>query len=230
MYYTSTLYTTVYYRCTYCTTVYNWTTYCITVYYWITYCITIYYRCIYGTTVYYKSTYYITVYYRSTYGTNVYYKSTYGTTVYYINSFISLFKSRLCDCAYKSLHDDIHSSSKGKLYYLFKNDINTASYLTMDISFVQKKMLSHFWCSCHELMIEKGRHLNIDRDYRFCRYCLTDNIRKDLFLQKWTRQLIKEIMSDISFNAVTTVATFLIKTFELRDNVHNIINNVLFVY
>ena len=86
-------------------------------------------------------------------------------------------------------------------------------------------------------------------DWKKNRYCLTkniycvedeihflvicplyDNIRKYRFLQKWTRQppsqqLFIEIMSDISFNAVTTVAKFLIKAFELRDNVQDWVYN-----
>jgi len=33
-----------------------------------------------------------------------------------------------------------------------------------------------FRCSSHDLMIEKGRHLNIERNYRCCRYCLSRNV------------------------------------------------------
>ena len=41
---------------------------------------------------------------------------------------------------------------------------------------MHKKALANFRTSGHTLEVEKGRHYGIDRDFRFCRYCLTNHI------------------------------------------------------
>ena len=54
--------------------------------------------------------------------------------------------------------------------------IHCEPYLNINLSFVLRKTLSSFRCSAHDLMIEKGRHLSIDRHLRFCPLCVKNNI------------------------------------------------------
>lgn len=49
-------------------------------------------------------------------------------------------------------------------------------YLFIDLNFLCRKTLANFRCSSHNLLIEKGRHQNIEREYRFCPFCLERNI------------------------------------------------------
>ena len=62
--------------------------------------------------------------------------------------------------------------SKGEHYKHFKSLLEVEKYLSIDLDFKFKKVLSNFRCSSHDLMIEKGRHNSIDRMYRFCPICL----------------------------------------------------------
>jgi hypothetical protein len=39
-----------------------------------------------------------------------------------------------------------------------------------------KRALANFRFSGHDLKIETGRHLNIDREFRFCSFCLKRNV------------------------------------------------------
>ena len=91
-------------------------------------------------------------------------------------NFINIFKQRLKDCAIQKLRTQIETSPKSLHYRHFKSALNPERYLSMNIAYSYKKALSNFRCSGHCLMIEKGRHVNIDRDYRFCPLCLRQNI------------------------------------------------------
>ena len=97
--------------------------------------------------------------------------------------------------------DNIGTSSKASSHKLFKNNIR---YLSVPLTFILKKTLSCFRCSTHSLMIEKGCHTNIDRDYRFCQYCLNRNV----FLMKcpYVRQ---KYFKDSWLNSVSCERTFI---------------------
>ena len=107
--------------------------------------------------------------------------------------------------------------------------------------YLHKKTLSNFRCSCHKLMIEKGRHLNIERDYRFCPYCLSrnvyivedefhmllicplyDELRRECFAPQWLNtfesvNLFNAIMSSDQERHILALASFLHKAFSLRE-------------
>ena len=76
--------------------------------------------------------------------------------------FLNTFKQRLIDCHSRKLHSDIESMSKGKYYQSFKSVLLVETYLSVNLNYDLKKVLSNFRCSCHQLMIENGRHLGID--------------------------------------------------------------------
>ena len=66
--------------------------------------------------------------------------------------------------------------SKAEHYKNFKTLLNVEKYLSIDISYNYRRVLANFRCSAHELMIEKGRHLGIDRNFRNCPICLKRNV------------------------------------------------------
>ena len=55
-------------------------------------------------------------------------------------------------------------------------NLDVEKYLFMDLNFRCRKTLANFRCSSHNLLIEKGRHQNIEREYRFCLFCLERNV------------------------------------------------------
>ena len=56
------------------------------------------------------------------------------------------------------------------------NLLEAEKYLLLDLSYLGRKTIAKFRCSSHNLMIEKSRHLHIDREYRFCPFCLERNV------------------------------------------------------
>ena len=112
-------------------------------------------------------------------------------------------------------------------------------YLSLDLSYKFRKILSTFRCSTHELMIEKGRHNNIDRYLRYCPLCFIANvqavedevhffffcpsyerIRNMYFSPHWLRNRTKEsfcrIMASQTNDCVYRVAYFLYNAFQYR--------------
>ena len=91
-------------------------------------------------------------------------------------------------------------------------------------------------------MIEKGRHMKIDRAYRFCPLCLKRNvycienevhfllvcpiyadIRERHFIDGWLRSYISEhlfvhIMADTNIQSIFALARYLDAAFKLRDS------------
>ena len=92
------------------------------------------------------------------------------------SNFIQLFKTRIKDCFLQRWSSSLDNSSKALHYKHFKSHLYSEPYLDIDLSYTLRKTLSNFRCSSHALMIEKGRHLSIDRDLRFCPLCIKNNI------------------------------------------------------
>ena len=61
-------------------------------------------------------------------------------------------------------------------YKLYKSDLDPEAYLTSPFPHKYKQLLSNFRFSGHQLMIEKGRHLRIERDLGLCLYCQQQGI------------------------------------------------------
>ena len=91
-------------------------------------------------------------------------------------------------------------------------------------------------------MIEKGRHLGIDRELRYCPICLTlivrvvedelhfflycnfyENIRKVYFLPKWlqnrTSESFYDIMSSKDQDCIFRMARYLLSAFKVRQDI-----------
>ena len=90
-------------------------------------------------------------------------------------------------------------------------------------------------------MIEKGRHLNLDKDYRYCHVCLHigirtveddmhfllvcplyNNLRKDLFPTQWQTHYVcprscYDILSNKIERNIIQLSKYLYEAFELRN-------------
>lgn len=70
-------------------------------------------------------------------------------------------------------HSKCVESPKLNYYVLYKGNYNVEKYImAIDIGKFRTCM-ANFRSSVHCLMIERGRHFNIERDYRHCPYCET---------------------------------------------------------
>ena len=154
----------------------------------------------------------------------------------YIHTYI-----RIKDCFMQELHSHIDDSPKALYYKHFKSSLKAEHYLNIDLPYMYKKILSNFRCSSHCLMIEKGRHQNIERSLRFCPLCLRRNayviedefhfffvcpiyaeIRNIYFKPDWIRNIITphkfyEIMSRADTSSILAVSKFLESAFRYRN-------------
>ena len=73
-------------------------------------------------------------------------------------------------------NSDLNDSPKALHYKYLKSHLYSNPYLDIDLSYILRKKLSNFRCSTPTLMIEKGRHLAIDRHLRFCSLCIKNNV------------------------------------------------------
>jgi len=93
-----------------------------------------------------------------------------------IDLFITMFKQRVKDCALQEWHSNVCATSKLSYYSEYKTLLDVERYLTVVPHINLRKCIARFRCSSHNLAVEKGRHLNIRREERFCTYCsLTDS-------------------------------------------------------
>ena len=82
-----------------------------------------------------------------------------------------LFK-RLVDIFHQDAFAEINNpNSKLRTYSLMKTTIGFENYLNQITSVVDRIAMTKFRLSNHSLMIEKGRHLGIDKNARFCKFC-----------------------------------------------------------
>ena len=79
--------------------------------------------------------------------------------------------TRMSDIFHQESFSALKESSKLKTYQALKTDIGLEAYLTIINSNGNRKILSKFRLSNHNLMIEKGRHQNINKNLRFCPFC-----------------------------------------------------------
>ena len=156
------------------------------------------------------------------------------------NYFLNLFKQRIKDISIQNWHQSITSSSKATHYKHFKSNLDVEKYLSIDLNFVSRKTLANFRCSSHNLLIEKGRHLNIEREYRFCPSCLERNVftiedefhffmvcpmytdlREKYFKPDWkiiiSLHKFYSIMNMTDASSIFAISKFLVSAFELRN-------------
>ncbi len=91
-------------------------------------------------------------------------------------AFIKLFSERIKDCELQVWSSDVQKLSKLNLYCIFKECRNEELYLTLPIPRRLRIDLARFRTSSHKLEIEMGRHNNIAREDRLCKFCARYNI------------------------------------------------------
>ena len=86
----------------------------------------------------------------------------------YRKAISNIFKQWLVDCFSQNWHNVIETSPKAFHYRYFKTLFLMLNViLSMDLSFKYRKAISNFRCSSHNLMIENGRHVGIDRNLKY---------------------------------------------------------------
>ena len=78
-----------------------------------------------------------------------------------------MFKQRIKDISIQNWCQRIMNSPNATHYKHFKTNLDVEKYLSIDLNFESRKTLANFRFCSHNLLIEKGRHLNIEREYRF---------------------------------------------------------------
>ena len=109
---------------------------------------------------------------------------------------------RMYDIFHQEAFADItRENSKLRTYSLLKTNIGIEKYLTSDININtnDRIALTKFRISNHDLMIEKGRHRNLDKWERFCPFCptLIENEIHFLLYCKTFRCLREELFTKI---------------------------------
>ena len=79
---------------------------------------------------------------------------------------------RMKDIFHQESFTDIHrSDSKLRTYGEIKTEIGIEKYLLNPLRLDERSAITKLRLSNHDLMIEKGRHLKIDKSLRFCPFC-----------------------------------------------------------
>lgn len=80
--------------------------------------------------------------------------------------------TKICDCNYDIFwKNKILESRKATSFCKYKTNINLENYLGLKFNIRHRKAISRFRMSNHSLLIEKGRHSNIERTERKCYFC-----------------------------------------------------------
>lgn len=103
-----------------------------------------------------------------------------------------------------------------------------------------RKVFARFRCSSHDLMIERGRHINLDREFRYCYICYGkgksvveteyhflfeceeyEGLRQDLLdvniLTNRNMYSFNKIMSSNDDRVINRVAKFIFEAFKKRS-------------
>ena len=134
--------------------------------------------------------------------------------------------------------DISRDNSKLRTYASLKTSIGFEKYISAGMAIEERVSISKIRLSNHTLMIEKGRHLGIEKTQRFCPFCTNqieteqhfilqcetfEVLREQLFVNLTTILNYPIMTQDDSFKFLLTnilvapfVGNFLNKAFELR--------------
>ena len=92
--------------------------------------------------------------------------------------FVTILSTRLKDMYTQLWLQGLENSPKAEQYKQFKSLLETEKYLNIDMNYKFRRILSRFRCSDHTLLIETGRHVNLERQDRLCPVCAKENMRQ----------------------------------------------------
>ena len=112
-------------------------------------------------------------------------------------------KSRILDIHQQSWYSAINNSSRLETYPLLKHDFIFEPYL----DYIKEKRfriaMTRFRTSSHDIFIEKGRHLNIERNQRTCNMCTGNMIENEFhfftFMPTKTK-ILETLLGPLSVN------------------------------
>ena len=82
------------------------------------------------------------------------------------------FFQRVTDIFHQESFTQIHEpNSKLRTYKHIKTEIGLESYISLISNEEERLAMTKLRLSNHQLMIEKGRHMNIEKELRFCPLC-----------------------------------------------------------
>ncbi|XP_061165005.1 uncharacterized protein LOC133173960 [Saccostrea echinata] len=96
-----------------------------------------------------------------------------------IKSLLRNIKLRISDQCLQEEYAKIHNSSKLKFYQVVFNNFKRCGYTDILKKKTERSIISRLRLSAHNLAIEKGRHLSIPTDKRFCNICNTGEIEDE---------------------------------------------------
>ena len=83
----------------------------------------------------------------------------------------------MSDCYLQKWNESLKTTSKAESYFYYKSLLTPKTYLFTNLPYSFKQSLVRLRTSTHDLMIDKGRHLGIDKDLRLCLFCKERNIQ-----------------------------------------------------
>ena len=123
---------------------------------------------------------------------------------------------------------NLKTNKKLKFYSYLKKEMGFEKYLDIVSYYKDRKLLTKFRCSNHNLEIEKGRHNNIIRKERLCKLCKKQVETEKHFLifcpafnsireKGFTKNCLSYVRSDES-DLISKITSFLRKAQHIRDH------------
>ena len=91
----------------------------------------------------------------------------------------NLIKMQILDIYKQTWYSSINNSNRLLTYARFKHEFDCENYLDFITDKRYRVSLSKFRLSSHDLEIERGRYINLDRNDRLCRFCNGNNIENE---------------------------------------------------
>lgn len=85
--------------------------------------------------------------------------------------FLTVYVNRLKDQYLQTWNNECLQNKKLSSYVQFKQNFEVEKYLLVVDVLKFRSSLAIFRTSAHQLMIEKGRHMNIPKESRYCKFC-----------------------------------------------------------
>jgi len=153
-----------------------------------------------------------------------------------VNSFIVMFRNRLYDLFISKWRIDVNDASSLCLFRELKPIFERSLYLDKVENSKFRNILAKLRLSSHVLFIETGRHQNIPRNERICKFCtlneiedeyhfvlicpLYDNFRNTLIPVFYRRRpsMFKflQLLNETKKSILIRLANFCTKAFKLR--------------